>query len=139
MKTFTASLESFRKMSVDAMETILKASTQDVIGIMLTPKARGGRMPVLDGYLINSLASSENGTFAVSKGTPDKTGADSEASVLMAINNMALGKTTYFAFTAGHSAIQELGGEIIQGNHYAGSAAAQWEALVEKNAKEVSR
>ena len=146
-KTMTASLAGFRISSVNKMRAILKQSVHDVVNIAQTPKGHGGDMPVLDGYLINSLVSTLNDTIGSSDGKPDKSGAGSNASVELTISEMELGDQAIFAYTAAHGPRQEFGfsgqdslGRTYNqpGNHFVGNATDQWVKIVEGNAKKVS-
>lgn len=123
-KTFAAQLADIRGLTVKRIEAVAKQSIQDVVDDMQTPKAKGGRMPVDTGFLLNSLVSGLDGSF----GPP---GADSYTGV---IAGMEIGDVVRFAYTAEYAVHQELGTSRFAGNHFMGAAAAKWPAFVAANA-----
>ena len=137
MKSFAASLDAFANKTVAQMEAVMKESVGDVLDIIQTPKSAGGRMPVDVGNLINSVASGLNGSFSGGGGGPDKSGAASAASIELTIAGMEIGDVAQFAWTAEYAMFQELGTSKMHGNHFVGSAAAEWPSIVEANAARV--
>ncbi len=135
-QTFTADLKKILAGYEQDLLNVAKQSIQEVVSTAQTPKARGGRMPVDTGFLRNSLISGVNGAF----------GPQGEDSYVFAIAQLKLGDTSRFAWTAAYAMRMELGysgadalGRIYEqeGNHFVGSAAAQWEDIVRKNALKV--
>lgn len=133
--SFTAQLNEHVKLTKEQIDNVWKESVQDVIEDMQTLKTSGGRMPFLDGFLVNSLVSELNGSGF---GAPDK------ASYIATIAGMEAGDNCRFGYTAEYALRQELGfvGEDSlgrsfnqQGNHFMGTAAAKFESFVEKNAR----
>jgi hypothetical protein len=132
---FGAEIKAYIDKTKDGLENVLKTSVQDVLDIAQTPKAKGGRMPVDTGNLRNSLVSGLNGSAGAQ-------GADGYALV---IAGMELGDEARFGWTAPYALRMELGftgqdslGRNYQqtGNHFVGSAAAQWPGIVARNAAE---
>lgn len=121
---FTLQVEQFAGKTVEQMRNVLRNSVQDVLETAQRPKAQGGRMPVDTGFLRNSLASGLNGAF----GPPDAN------SYTLTVAGMDLGDVARFAWTAEYAIHQELGTSKFPGNHFVGSAAAQWEKFVAANA-----
>ena len=127
MKSFAASLDAFANKTVAQMKAVMQESVQDVVAIAQSPKAQGGRMPVDTGNLRNSLASGLNGTF----------GPAGPESYELTIAGMEIGDVARFAWTAEYAIYQELGTSKMHGNHFVGSAAAEWPSIVEANAARV--
>lgn len=136
-KSFAASIRAFGEKALARADDIYAESMQDVVSTAQLPIAQGGRMPVKEGHLRNSLVSELNGA-EVAKG---------RESFTMVATELKMGDSCAVAWTAAHALRQELGfvGEDSkgrtynqQGKHFAGSAAAQWEAFVAANAAKVS-
>lgn len=132
-QTFSADLSNILEGYERDLLNVARQSVQEVVKIAQTPKAKGGRLPVVTSFLRNSLASGVNGAF----GPPGPEG------YVLTIAGMKLGDTSRFAWTAAYALRIELGfsgadslGRIYEqeGNHFVGGAAAQWEDIVTKNA-----
>lgn len=124
-RSFAASVAAFRDKTKRQMRDVFAEAVQDVVEIAQTPKAKGGRMPVRDGNLRNSLASGLNGSF----------GATGPDSYVVTLSGLEIGDIAQFAWTAPYARRMELGfsgtdslGRTYEqpGNHFVGSAAAQW-------------
>lgn len=135
-KTFSASVRAFTGKTKKEMRDVFVESVQDVVEIAQTPKAKGGRMPVVSSFLRNSLASGLNGSFT-------NEGAESYAVTLLGLE---LGDIARFAWTApyahrvhsGFSGTDSLGRTYEQaGAFFVDGAAAQWPQIVEKWAAKV--
>lgn len=133
MAKFGAELKAFAGKTSRRMEAVAKDSIQDVLDIAQTPKPKGGRMPVDTSFLRNSLASGLNGSF----------GPPSAESYTLTIAEMTMDDVARFSWTAEYALRMELGfngtdslGRTYaqSGNHFAGSAAAQWQQIVTANA-----
>lgn len=131
-KTFTAQMQAFRDKTKEQMQAILQTSVQDLMEEAQRPIAQGGRMPVKDGHLRNSLTSELNGA-ELAKGP---------VSYMLAAASMEPSDVARFAWTAAHALRQEFGfvGEDSlgrtfnqQGKHFAEGAALQWPAIVARN------
>ncbi len=136
-KTFSLACSAFRDKTKAQMRDVFVEAVQDVMEIAQRPKAQGGRMPVKDGFLRNSLASGLNGTFG-------PVGPDS---YVVTLSGLSLGDIARFAWTMPYARRQELGfsgtdslGRRYEqpGNHFVGSAAAQFPQRVEYWAARVS-
>lgn len=130
--TFAAQLSAFRDKTKEQCKAVLSASVQDVIQEAQTPIAQGGRMPVLDGHLRNSLVSELNGASV----------AQGPESYTLVAAEIEPGDVARFGWTAAHAMRQEFGfvGEDSlgrtfnqQGKHFVEGAAANWPAIVERN------
>lgn len=108
-------------------DLVFKQSSQDVFEIAQTPVAQGGNMPVDTGFLRNSLVSGLNGTTAM-------TGADG---YVMTIAGAELGDTIQGYWTADYARHVEYGANGRAPRFFARNAAAQWQAIVDKNARAV--
>lgn len=131
-KTFTAQLAAFRDKTRAQMKAVLSESVQDVLAEAQKPEAQGGRMPVKDGNLRNSLVSELNGSQI-------GTGSDCYE---LAAQDIEPGDTARFGWTAEYARRMEMGfvGEDSlgrtfnqEGKHFVEGAAAQWPQIVERN------
>lgn len=133
MTTFTVQMQAFRDKTKAQMRAALSASVQDVISEAQRPEAQGGRMPVDTGFLRGSLVSELNGAKIAE-------GADSYT---LAAAQIEPGDVARFGWTAEYARRMELGfvgtdskGRTYNqsGRHFVEGAAAQWPAIVERNA-----
>lgn len=124
-RSFAASVAAFRDKTKQQMRDVFAESVQDVVEIAQTPKSKGGRLPVVTGNLRNNLASGLNGSFG--SAAPD--------SYVVTLSGLELGDIAQFAWTAPYARRMELGfsgtdslGRTYEqpGNHFVGSAAAQF-------------
>jgi hypothetical protein len=127
--TFAADLRKFADLTKRDLRDVFRASVQDVVEDMQTPKAQGGRMPVDTGNLRNTMVSGLNGSF----GPPS---ADGYA---LTIAGADVGDVARFGYTAKYAIHQELGSQGRAGNHFMGTAAAKWPQVVEANARKLAR
>lgn len=105
------------------IDAVLKGSTQDVVEIAQTPKAKGGRLPVDTGFLRNSLMSSISGG----------TGAQGAASYVMVAAGMKGGDVVTFQWTADYARFVNDGVNGRPGAHFLEGAADQWPQIVRRN------
>lgn len=133
---FEADIKEHATLTELDMLNVARQSIQDVVRIAQTPKAKGGRMPVITSFLRNSLASGLNGAF----------GPPSGDSYVLTIAQLKLSDVAQFGWTAAYARRVELGfvgtdslgrGFEQQGAFFMGSAADQWEELVRANAAKV--
>jgi hypothetical protein len=129
--TFAADLRKFADLTKRDLRDVFRASVQDVVEDMQTPKAQGGRMPVDTGNLRGSLISGVNGSF----------GPPGPESYVLTIAGMEIGDVGRFGYgdTAKYAIHQELGSQGRAGNHFMGAAAAKWPQVVEANARKLAR
>ena len=125
MSSFTAQIKAFTDRAKEKLETVVKASAQEVFSIAQTPKAQGGRMPVDTGFLRNSLVAELNGSTVAG-------GADA---YVLAVAGMDLGDTVFAGWTAKYARHMEYGTSRTPGNFYMLAAAQQWQAIVARNAE----
>ena len=90
MGTFAAQVRDSNERSKETLRKIAATAIQDVMEDAQTPVAMGGNMPVVTGFLRNSLASSLNGAEL----------AQGSSSYSLALAGMKLGDTVRFAWTA---------------------------------------
>jgi len=123
-QTFSAQIDAFVAKTKRRISAVLKQSTQDVIELAQTPVAKGGHMPVDTGFLRSSLQSSLLGGTSLS---------GPESYVLLAVG-FEPGMVAEFGWTANYARHVEYGTRGRPGRHFVGNAAAQWDAIVQKNA-----
>lgn len=144
-RSFAASIASFRDLTKTQMQAVLSESIQDVMDEAQTPVANGGRMPVDDGHLINSVVTELNGTqIGTTALAEDLSGSASGANIALLVAGIEPGDTARIGWAAAHAMRQHEGfvGEDSlgrtynqQGKHWVDGAAANWPAHIEKNAK----
>ena len=142
-RSFAASLSGFRDKTKEQMKAVLSYSVQDVLDEAQRPVANGGRMPVLDGYLINSVVTDLNGSqIGQASESPDKGGGQSSANIALLVADIEPGDIARIGWTAAHARRQHDGfvGEDSkgrsydqQGKHWVDGAAEQWSQIVDRN------
>ncbi len=142
-RSFAAQLKGIADKTKTQMKDVLGASVEDVMKIAQTPVENGGRMPVKDGYLVNSVVSELNGEIVGPASTEsDKGGAQSTANIALVVTDIEPGDTARFGWTAEYARRMEMGfvGEDSlgrtfnqEGKHFVEGAAAQWPQIVERN------
>lgn len=124
-----AQLDQWTLKAERRIDAVIKDSTQSVVEVMQTPKAKGGKMPVDTGNLRNSLMSSLSGGV----------GAMGPASHIMVAASMKAGDTATFTYTAeyarrvnsGFVGQDSLGRTYNQqGAFFVEGAVDQWPAIV---------
>jgi hypothetical protein len=126
-QSFTAQVDASLEKSWQTLEAVFKQSAQDVFSTAQTPVAQGGNMPVRTSTLRNSLISGLNGSTSM-------TGPDSYA---LSIIGAKLGDTVFGGWTAEYALHVEYGSQGRPGRRFMGQAAAQWQAIVARNAAKV--
>lgn len=126
------------------MQAVVSESIQDVMDIAQTPVANGGRMPVDDGHLINSVVTELNGSqIGRASDSADKDGASSTANIALLVTEMKIGDVARIGWSAAHAMRQHEGfvGEDSlgrtfnqEGKHWVDAAAAQWHQIIARNA-----
>lgn len=142
-RSFAASIEAFAEKTEAQMQAVLSESIQDVMDIAQTPVANGGRMPVDDGHLINSVVTELNGSqIGRASNAPDEGGANSTANIALLVTQMQPGDVARIGWSAAHAMRQHEGfvGEDSrgrtfnqEGKHWVDGAAAQWPQIVTRN------
>lgn len=136
MSKFAASIKRFEIKTKEKVEVIFKESVQEVFAIAQTPKMQGGRMPVLDGFLRNSLESRLNGTTVMT----------GDVSYEAAIAGFKTGDVIEGGWTREYARRQEYGfvgadsrGRVYNqaGNFFVRNAVLQWARIVQQNAQAV--
>ena len=130
MATFEAAIDAWVRATQERVTAVVRQSAQDVFRAAQVPVAQGGDMPVVTGFLRNSLATSLNG------GSPDVSGADS---YVLQIARMAAGDAVLGAWTAEYARKVHFGEGGRPGRFWVTRAAAQWQQIVKKNAAELRR
>lgn len=128
--SFTAQVERWATNTEQKLEAVFKESAQEVFSIAQTPVAQGGNMPVDTSTLRNSLMSGLNGSTSL-------VGPDS---YVLAIAGAKLGDTIFGGWggpAAGYARPVEYGSRGRPGRRFMGQAAAQWQAIVARNAGRV--
>lgn len=128
-KSFTAQLQAFVDKTERKMTAVLRQSVEDVFRIAQTTVAQGGSMPVLNSDLRNSLATEINGA-SVAEG-PD--------SYTLAVAQLEPGDHLRGAWTEEYAIVRHYKPEDFGqgGGMWRDKAAAQWQGIVDANARKV--
>jgi hypothetical protein len=134
-RTFTASLEAFRDLTMQNMRYVATEAIQDVLEAAQTPQPsvtrtgtfETGKIPVDTSELINSLS------------VEGATGPDA---YVTAIAGLEIGDVLQFEWTAPHALPMETGftavnGTQVPGRHFVGQNAARFSEFVDARAAEV--
>lgn len=132
---FASQVRAFTDKAQARQEAIFKGSSERVLERANTPKAQGGRLPVKDGFLRNSVRASTTGVPNSGSGDPP-----------LVFARMKVGDTVTTGWTAAYALRQEHGfhGEDSLGRTYAqqgnGFLRAQvqlWDFIVREVTQEV--
>jgi hypothetical protein len=133
--SFSADVNKWIRASQGRFEAVLKQSAQDVINIAQTPRAKGGRMRVDTGFMINSGRASI-GVMPVGESRKpsgyDKKEFD-DGQVILTLARLRPGQVLYFGWTANYALIRENKDGFLR------MAVQQWQQIVNKNAAELRR
>lgn len=140
MTTYTfANMDKWNADVWAKADRVVRRTMQRVINTSQTPKAKGGKMPVLDGFLRKSLQSSVNGG----------SGLTGEASHIAVIAGMKATDTAEFGWTMAYARRQNYGfigtdkaGRTYaqEGNHFLEAGVDQFQRFLdEEAAKELAR
>lgn len=119
--------------------TVARAAAGEVADRAQVPKGKGGRMPVVTGFLRSSGQSSLNGMpYGPTRGEPDKTYPSDDkytntASVAADLNAMQLGDTFYFGWTAEYAGTQEAY------NAFLDTQLQNWQQILDEKIAEIKR
>jgi len=119
-----ATLDQWVRRNRKFLDNVVRMSTQELIDIAQTPKAKGGRMPVDTGFLRNSLHSSITGGA----------GHQGPASHVLAVASMKGGDAAWFEWTAEYARYVNDGARGRAGEHFVEGAADQWQGIVRRAA-----
>ena len=108
-------------------ELIMRQTVQDVIADAQRPTAQGGRMRVDTGFLRNSLATSLNGSTALSG--PD--------GYILVVAGMKVTDTLTAGWTASYAAHREYGARGQSPDYFMRGAAQKFEAFARANVAKV--
>ena len=125
MAEFSAQVDAWVAATKERTEAVTKKSIERTVEFMQRPVARGGNMPVLTGYLRNSLLGSTSSMPAM------RENATSEAeSIVLALVGLKMGETFYAGYTASYSAHVEYGARGRPARRFVGLAAERWQTTV---------
>ena len=122
--SFSAQIASAVADIKGGLDAVVMQSAQDVLTDASLPVAQGGNLPVLTGYLRNSLAVAINSEPTTSTG-PEVTAQ---------IAGFEMGDTISARWTANYAIHVEYGARGRAGRAFMRQAASKWQAVVTKNA-----
>lgn len=120
-----AQLDQWVTKAQARIDAVVKGSTQDVMAVAQTPKAKGGRMPVDTGNLRNSLLSSLSGGGQTGGG---------ESFILIA-GSMEGGDVASFRWSAEYAHFVNDGTTKMAGSFFVEGAVDQWQQIVSNNVR----
>lgn len=128
-KSFTAQLKQWQKETERKGRAVLRQSVQDVLDDAQTPVAKGGSLPVDQGFLRNSLATEVNGTKLAE-------GADTYT---LAIAQLEPGDKFRAGWTADYALVRHYKPPTFGqgGGLWRDKAAGKWQSFVDENARKV--
>lgn len=120
------------------MLAVFQQSVQDLLERVQTPKAKGGHMPVVTGFLRSSLRVTLNTPYmGFVQRTEGRQYEYSDTQVVLTINNAVLGDKVYAAYAANYAIHREYGTRYSQGDFFVRSAAQLWPSIVEDNVRKL--
>lgn len=124
---FSAVVEGFVTETEKRMIALAKQSTTNLIEIVQTPTAKGGKMRVDTGFLRASGQMSLTGLpSGPARGDPDKKYTWNKANAVADFAGFTLGQTIYFGWSANYATYREAyDGFLISGIQ-------QWQSIVDK-------
>jgi len=151
--SFSAQVDAWVQKSQQRLDAVFKESTKRVIVEMRTPKAKGGNMPVVTGFLRNSVVVTTDGPTPMredakpNKGAAYDQGSDElPGAINLVIAGATLGQTIFACFVAIYARRQEYGfngkdskgREVKQaGNGFVRLAAQRWPKIVSDVVREL--
>ena len=115
-------------LNEDKLRRVMQASIQNVVDAAQTTVAQGGDMPVITGFLRNSLVSGLDGQFGAS-------GPDSH---VLVIAGMDIGDSARFGWAAEYARPRHYMVGVGQGGGlWRDKATARWQSFVDRNAAAV--
>jgi hypothetical protein len=122
---FTAQIEDIVKTVDGGFLAVMRASIYDVVDDAQTPTGKGGRMRVDTGFLRASGQASLTGMpTGPDRGDPNGKYEFQEASITASLQNMQLGNTFFFGWTAAYARYREVYDGFLQG------ALMHWDRIV---------
>lgn len=101
MNNFKIQVDEWILKSQELTEAVVKDAAQEMAISASVPVGSGGRMPVIDGFLRNSIAASINSLPSGENKKPkDYVGSWNPTELVTVINRMKLGDKLYIGWTA---------------------------------------
>jgi len=135
-KSFTAQVDDFIAKSKKNTLILIQQSVQDVVNDAQTPVKQGGRMRIKTGFLRWSGQGSLNGMpTGPSRGElKEDNSYQYEASLTsLKINEMTIGSTFHFGWTANYAKYRELHDGFLE------TSLQNWSQIVAKNTEEIRK
>jgi hypothetical protein len=127
MGEFEKQVTSWARKSEMRLEAVFKTAVQDMVEDAQTPRDKGGRMPVVTGFLRNSGSASIN---SIPSGGPSPSNM---AAVPIIINQAKIGDTIYFGWTANYAQYMEAKYAFMR------MAAQRWGQFVKMAARRIEQ
>jgi hypothetical protein len=132
-KSFSAQISKHISAYQSRMMAVIRASGQDVFEEALTPRAKGGNLPVDTSFLRNS-AKAQIGSMPSGPSTPaDGMPSAPDGQITLTLVRLKPGQTIYLGFCANYARYMENRYGFVR------LAAQQWQQIVNKNAAELRR
>lgn len=138
-KSFTAQVDEWVRETKARMEAVFKESTQRTADMMRVPVAKSGAMPVVTGFLRNSLQGGVNAPAPMPSTTAPRSDSAAEAGITLAIASAEIGDTVYMTFGANYARYVEYGTRGRSGRGFVRLAVQKWQSTVSDVALEARR
>lgn len=134
-KNFAAQVDEHITKYEKRLNALARQSTNDLVNIIQTPVAKGGKMRVDTGFMRASGQMSLTGVpQGPVRGDPDKTYESAgEETVLASLSAFQLGMSIFFGWTANYSRIRETYDGFLE------AGLQRWQEIVDKNVSEIKR
>lgn len=134
-KNFSAQVDDIVKRNQEKLSALARQSTNDLVNIVQTPVAKGGKMRVDTGFLRASGQMSLTGVpQGPVRGDPDQTYESAgESSVIASLAAFQLGMSIFFGWTANYARIRETYDGFLD------AGLQRWQEIVDKNVNELRR
>lgn len=129
---FAAQVDAWTKQTNDRMTRVFRGSAQEVIGEMQKPVGAGGNMPVDTGFLRASLQVTLDGPVPASRENPGGSFNYNPSPASLVIAGAEIGATITASYGAAYAGHVEYGANGRAPRGFVRSAAAQWQAIVNR-------
>lgn len=136
-KNFVGQVDDIIRKNQAKMTAVARMSTQDLVNIVQTPVAKGGKMRLATGFLRASgqmsLTGVPSGPVRGEKDVKYDDGNGKSATVIASLAGFQLGMSLFFGWTANYAKVRETYDGFLE------SGLQRWQEIVDKNVAEVKR
>lgn len=134
VKKFSAQVDDIVAMYDKRLTAVARQSTQQLVNEANTPKAKGGKMPVVFGFLRASGQMSLTGMpSGPTRPEKDQKYEYTDATVITSLASLKIGGSIFYGWTAVYARVQNVY------NGFLDSAVQNWPRIVDGVVEEVKR